>query len=143
MTKSEQNLFREVHKNAQMALDAIHAIEDKVYDHEFMVDLNKQAAKYSEMKEQVSNILEKEKAKPEKENPVAKWMLYSGIQMNTLLNTSTSHLAELIIKGTNMGITSLCRAMNHNELAGEYAFEIARELVDFEEANIEQMKKYL
>ena len=31
MTKSEQNLFREVHKNAQMALEAIHAIEDKVY----------------------------------------------------------------------------------------------------------------
>ena len=70
-------------------------------------------------------------------------MLKGGIQANTLLNTSTSHIAELMIQGSNRGLTSMWKALNHYENAGNESTELARELMDFEEKTIEKLKKYL
>lgn len=143
MTKSERTILRAVQKNAQMALDAIRVVESKVYDDALAVDLNKQAVKYSEIKNRMTEKLREEKAEPYHERLGEKAMLWSGIQMNTMLNTSTSHIAEMMIQGSNRGITQMCRTLNHNDMAGKYAVEAAKELMDFEEKNIERMKQYL
>lgn len=63
--------------------------------------------------------------------------------MNTLFNTSTSHLAELMIQGSNRGITQMCKVLNHNPQAAAMSMELAKELMDFEEKNIHILKKYL
>ncbi len=143
MTKSEQTILRAVQKNAQMAMAAIHAIENKVYDDNLAVDLNKQATKYSEIKNRMIEKLYQDKSEPYQERTMEKAMLWSGIQMNTMLNTSTSHVAELMIQGSNRGITQLCKTLNHNDMAGKFAVEAAKELMDFEEKNITRMKQYL
>lgn len=143
MTKSEQTILRAVQKNAQMALDAIRTMESKVYDDALAVDLNKQAVKYSEIKNRMTEKLREEKAEPYHDRAGEKAMLWGGIQMNTMLNTSTSHIAEMMIQGSNRGITQMCRTLNHNDMAGKFAVEAAKELMDFEEKNIERMKQYL
>ena len=40
-------------------------------------------------------------------------------------------------------ITDMWKTINHNENAGNVSLEIAKELMDFEEKNIERLKKYL
>ena len=42
-------------------------------------------------------------------------MLRFGIGYNTLLNTSTSHIAEMIIKGSNNGVLEMEKVLAHNE----------------------------
>ena len=63
--------------------------------------------------------------------------------MGTMLNVSTSHLAELMIQGSNRGLTNMYKAVKHNTLAQEKSVELAKELMDFEEKTIEEMKQYL
>ena len=63
--------------------------------------------------------------------------------MNTLFNTSTSHLAELMIQGSSRGITQMCKVLNHNPQTQSMSVELAKELMDFEEKNINILKKYL
>ena len=70
-------------------------------------------------------------------------MLKGGVRANTMLNTSTSHIAELLIQGSNRGLTSMWKAINHNENAGNVSMEIAKVLMEFEENNIEKLKQYL
>ena len=77
------------------------------------------------------------------ENGVSDLMLKGSIQANTLLNTSTSHIAEIMIKEENRGLTSMWKALNHFGNAGNASTELARELMDFEEESIEKLKKYL
>ncbi|MDE7249458.1 MAG: hypothetical protein K2N82_06125, partial [Lachnospiraceae bacterium] len=60
-----------------------------------------------------------------------------------MLNTSTSHIAEMLIQGSNRGLTSMWKSVNHHEKAGDVSMEIANELMDFEEKNIERLKQYL
>ena len=61
----------------------------------------------------------------------------------TLLNTSTSHIAELLIKNSNQGIMDMNRILNRNEDAGEKPTMLAQQLISFEEKNVERLTKYL
>lgn len=63
--------------------------------------------------------------------------------MNTLMDTSTSHIAEMVIKGNQKGITSMWKMMNHSAAAGKESVELAKELADFEVSCMEQMRGYL
>ena len=63
--------------------------------------------------------------------------------MNTVLNCSSSRLVELMIQGSNRGITSMWKAMNHYDGATQTSLEIATEFMDLEEKCIEQLKRYL
>ena len=80
---------------------------------------------------------------PEQESPVGKAMLWTSIQANTLLNTSTEHVADLMIQGNTRGITDLMKAVKANKGAKKEYCELAEELMDFEEKNIAQLKSYL
>ena len=62
---------------------------------------------------------------------------------NTMLNDSTSHIAELMIKGNNRGLTDMWKIMNHHKNAGKESVEVAKELMDFEEKCIQSLKVYL
>ncbi len=59
------------------------------------------------------------------------------------MNTSTSHIAELIIQESSRKISKLCQSLHKYENAGEEAVEMAREFMDFEESNIRQLRKFL
>ena len=63
--------------------------------------------------------------------------------MNTAFNISREHLAEMLIQGSNRGITSMWKVLKHNQLAAKESVELAKELVDFEEKNIERLKEFL
>ena len=60
--------------------------------------------------------------------------------MNTLTNCSTSKIAELMIQGSNKGITSMWKSMNSNSESSSMSMEVAKELVDFEEKCIRKLK---
>ena len=60
-----------------------------------------------------------------------------------MLNDSTSHIAELMIKGNNRGLTDMWKIMNHHKNAGKESVEVAKELMDFEEKCIQSLKVYL
>ncbi len=63
--------------------------------------------------------------------------------MGTMLNISTSHMAEMMIQGSNRGMTRMYKTVKHNALAQDRSVELAQELMDFEAKSIEQMKEYL
>jgi len=143
MKKADARILKEVQKNARMATKAIDALSGKVYEDDFALQLSRQSLKYAEIGNKAADRLLAGHMSPYRDNAVEDMMLVGGIHTNTLFNTSTSHIAEMVIQGTNRGITEMCKVLNANENAGKYALEIARELMDFEEQNIEHLKKYL
>ena len=143
MKKDDAEILREVQKNTEMAMKAIDTISDKVYDDDLAVQLSKQALRYSQIHNKALDKILEGKAEPYRTNNISQMMLVGGIHSNTLLDTSTSHIAELVIKGSNKGITDMCKALNHHERAEGFSLEIAKEFMDFETENIERLKKYL
>lgn len=143
MKQQEVAVYREIQKNTEMALKALDTISDKIYDEELARHVSKQSIKYSELHTEASRQLVAAKAEPYRSSHMSDAMLKTGIHYNTMLNTSTGHIAELIIKGSNNGILEMSKILNHSEEAGEKPVALAKQLIDFEEKNIEDLKKYL
>lgn len=141
--KNEIEVLKEIQKNTEMAMKAIDTISTKVYDDSLALQLSRQALKYSDIHNRAVDRLLEERAKPSPNNNVQDMMLVSGIQINSLLDTSTSHMAELMIQNIHHGLSHMWKAMNHHQDVGNASQEIARELMDFDEKSIEVLRKYL
>ena len=136
-------VFRVVQKNAELAMKAVDTVSDKTYDDDLALHLSRQSLKYSELRNQAAGKLLSAHLEPSRKNVVEEMVVAGTMHRDTLLNTSTSHIAELMIQGSNRGLTSMWKAINHHENAGNTSMEVAKELMDFEEKNIERLKKYL
>lgn len=143
MKNDDVKILQEVQKNARMAMKAIDTINDRIYDDDLSVHVTRESIKYAELYNKATDRLLGGRAASFRESGFQDAMLRGGIRANTMLNTSTSHIAELMIQGSNRGLTSMWKAINHHENAGNVSMEIARELMDFEEKNIEMLKQYL
>lgn len=141
--KQEVNIYREIQKNTEMAMRAIDTIADKVFDDKLATQISKQSLKYAEIRNQAYDKILEAKADPYRSSHVDNLKLAGGIQYNTLFNTSTSRIAEVMIKGSNAGILEMNKVLNHNEEAGEQAVSLANKLIEFEGKNIAQLTKYL
>ena len=143
MKSDDAKVLREVQRNTKMAMKAIDTITDRVYDDDLSMHITRESMKYAELYNNATDRLLNGRAASYRENGIQDMMLIGGVRANTMLNTSTSHIAELLIQGSNRGLTSMWKAINHNENAGNVSMEIAKELMDFEEKNIEKLKQYL
>jgi hypothetical protein len=143
MKHDDAVLLKEIQKNTQIGMTAIDTILDKIGDDDFSLQLSKQSLKYSEIHNLALHQILDDQGDAYRGNQLREIMLKGNIHMNTALNISKEHLAELMIRTSSRGLTSMWKTMKHNQMATGKALELARELVDFEEDNIERLKEYL
>ncbi len=141
--KDDINLLREIQKNTGMSLHALESMNAKVYDDGLALQLARESFKYGELHDRAKAQLLAARQRPEPENKVNRMMLSASIQANTLLNSTTSHLAEMMIQNSHTGLSNLWKSLNHNAQAGEQSTKLAQELMDFEESNVRELKRYL
>ena len=143
MNKDDIAIFKSIQKNTEMALKAIDTIEPKVQDRDLALLLAKTSQRYASLHQKAVNSLIEAKVEPGKTSGLQQLMLVGSINGNPLLNPSTSHIAELMIKGSNMGITDLNKTLNHNTHGENKALSLAEELMQMEQQNLDEYKKYL
>lgn len=143
LTEADRAVLNESYRNTRMGREAINVIIGKVEDDELALDLNRQACKFVQLEEKIQKEFQKEQESPAEERFTNRAMLWGGIQMNTLLNASTEHLADMMIQGNTKGITELMKTVKANKSVQKEYYELAEEVMDFEEKNIEKLKAYL
>ncbi len=145
LKKQEINIYREIQRNTEMAMKALDAVTDKIYDDRLAAVVAEQELQYSRLHDRaVQNLVEGKAQTYREAMPWRTVMLRFGIGYNTLLNTSTSHIAEMIIKGSNNGVLEMEKVLAHNEeFAGSPCRSLAKELIEMENANIRTLKEYL
>ena len=141
--KNEINVLDELNKGACMGKDAIHFILDKVEDERLLEELNIQYKKYNEISDKINNIYHKyNDDKPHETSAMNKAMTWSGIEMKTMADHTTSKIAELLLQGTNMGIIEGRRLLNHKSTNDE-VHSLVQEYVDMQEQAVEKLKTFL
>ena len=126
-----------------MGMDAIHFVLDKVEDEDFKKLLNEQYNDYENISNRICELYpEYSEKKPHETNAMNKMMTWYGIEMKTMLDDSSSKIAELILQGTNMGIIEGRKLLNHKNTEEEVEL-IAKDYVKFQEDAVEKLKKFL
>ena len=141
--KNEVNVMDELNKGACMGVDAIHFIMDKVKDEELSGELKIQYDKYKNISDRICELYpEYSEKEPHETSTMNKVMTWYGIEMRTMMDETTSKLAELLMQGTNMGIIEGRRLLNNNDCDPEVR-EILEDYVKMQEEAVENLKKFL
>ena len=141
--EKEINVLDELNKGACMGQDAIDFIMDKVADKELKKVLDTQYEKYKNISEKICELYpEYSNKKPHETNTMNKIMTWYGIEMKTMMDDTTSKLAELLMQGTNMGIIEGRRLLNHKKTDPE-VHKLVEEYVTIQEEAVEKLKQFL
>lgn len=137
------NALDEIHKGACMGEDAINYVLDKVEDDNLKSELESEYSEYDSIKQTIEAIYPKyNEGKPHETSSMNKAMTWSSIEMKTMNDKSTSNLAELLLKGVNMGIIEGRRILNKKKI-NEEVEKVLSDYVTMQEKNVENLKKYL
>ena len=142
--ENQMNVLDELSKGACMGRDAIKFILDKVEDESLKTELNNQYREYKKITKKIDKIYPRYSDKePHKTGPISKIMTWYGIEMKTFLDQSTSKIAELLLKGTNMGIIEGRRILNANPDLDDDVKKLINDFVSYQEESVEKLKKFL
>ena len=137
------NTLDELNKGCSMGVDALNVILTKVDDNKFKDLLEKQKIEYKDLSDKISSIYEKYSEKEiDKTNLMEKAMTWYGIEKDTITDSSISNLADLLIRGTNMGIIEGKKLLN-NKTMDKKVHKVCEEYVHMQELYLDKLKEYL
>lgn len=126
LTEADRKILNEVYRNSRVGMNAIHSIIGKVYDDDLALDLNRLAYQYAKIGEKASNKLYENGFRPEGDKAFNKAVMWGSIQLNTLTDISTEHIAELMIQGSTKGVTEMTKVAKDNQVCGKFSSEMAQ-----------------
>ncbi len=141
--KDNAELLKDIYQDAKMGEETLKTLLKTIESGQIKSDLQAQMAGYAEFYGKAQKELAKLHADPEEVGPLTKASSFLGVKMNAMLDRSPSHVAEMTIQGSTMGIVSTTESLNRHPEAGKEAKRLANDVLSFEQKNIERMKAYL
>lgn len=131
-----------LYQNAQMGLIGIDAVLKKINDESIAKLISKQRKEYDHFLNDVRKILIKYGAKEEE---IGKLKEISATFMSDMMsiNKSDQEIVKLMMEGNEKGLLEVTAQLNQYEGEDEEIVCLAKKLLDTEEHNREELKKYL
>ena len=137
------DILDELHKGACMGIDALNFIFSKVKEEKFKKLLENQKSEYENLAERINKLYRDYTTKDIHETgTMAKIMTWYGIQKDTMMDTSVSNLADLLIRGTNMGIIEGKKIINHKTM-DKKVHKLCTEYIMMQEKYLDRLKEFL
>ena len=137
------SILDELYKGCCMGIDALGYILPKTKEERFKDLLEKQVIEYQDLSSRIESLYQEYTKKDIHDtSALEKVRTWYGVQMDTMMDDSVGNLADLLIKGTNMGILEGKRILNHKTMDKKVQ-KICKEYVKMQEAYLEKLKEYL
>jgi hypothetical protein len=143
--KDEAYVLGEIYKNTKMGADAIINLLPHVKEDAIRSLMTQQLDGYEKYAHRAAERLREMGETPREEGVLTRVSARIGMAFSTLMDSTTGHIAEMMIEGSNMGITDMTRLLNtyQGTTSAEEGVRLAREVVNFEERNLEMMNRFL
>ena len=132
-----------IHQNSQMGQNTIKQLITITEDDGFKTILENQFNEYKNIYEQSAQLLSETDKESKSISPITKISTYIMINMKTLNDKSPSHIAQMLIQGSTMGIIDITKKLKVYKDTEPKILELGNRLLQFEQASIEELKKYL
>ncbi len=142
--KSNSETLSEIYRNTQLALQSISDILPEIEDERIKEEILRQYEEYEKISSSAALLARNNGQELKEPNPIKKAMMWSGIKMNTMKDRSTQHIADMMIQGTVMGITSLKKTQSDSQgLLDSEVDALLKELIALEETFERRLKEFL
>ena len=138
-------LLEAMYKNVKMGADSIIDIMPKVGDENMRSELTSELERYEKFAKEIETSILNMGEEAKDQGIMAKLGTKMSVAMNTMMDSTTSHIAEMMIQGGTMGITDATKLLREYEdtSCSEEALDIARRIIKYEEETVERLKKFL
>ena len=140
---SEDKLLSDIYQNANTGIYSIDTILPKVEDNRISAELVSYQGNLEQIAHTARQMMALKNMNPTDSGVMSRMGIWTGVQLNALRDNSTSHIADMVIKGNTMGITKMTRELNQSVVEDPRIRELGEELVNTQRRNIEILKKYL
>lgn len=143
-TKTDGEIIAEIYRNARLALTSIADILPETDDEEMRQEILSEHEEYERICAEAALLAKNMGAEVKEPSPVKKAMMWSAIKLNTAGDGSRSNIAQMMVRGTVTGITSLQTTLTENRHAiGGDAEALLRRLIDAEERFEGRLKNFI
>lgn len=141
--KGNAELLNFVYQNSQMGVSTINQLLDIVEDVNFKKHLEDQLSEYKKINTEAMSMLNKNGYDEKGIGALEKLRTYLMINMQTMTDKSSSHVSEMLIIGSNMGILDATKNIKKYKDAEKDIINLMERLLQFEESNVQQLKEFL
>ncbi len=142
--KKTEEALAEIYRNAQLALQSISNILPEVEDTETRAELTAQHEEYEKFSAKAAILAKNMGLELKEPNMMKKAMMWGSIKMNTMTDNSRSHIAEMMVQGTVMGITALKTTAGEVPVDGnDEIIALLEEMIQAEEEFEKKWKEFL
>lgn len=143
MENHNSQLLNAIFKNVTMATHAIDSIQDKIEDKKLLKLLEKQNSIYGRITSECKRFASEINEDIDAINPLLKMTSSASINLKTMMNDDTNHIAEMLIQGTTMGITDILKSIGEFRTASNEIKSVATDLQHSEEEFVDSLKTFL
>jgi len=136
-------LLNFVYQNSQMGVDTLNQLIEITNDENFKNHLKNELNEYTEIHRLAKKALNDSGCDEKGLSKLEKLRTYLMINIQTLTDKSASHIAEMLITGSTMGIINAIRSIKKYQDANPEYLALMDRLLKFEENNIHQLKAFL
>ena len=132
--KKDSEVLAEIYRNAQLALTSISDILPEIDDVNIKEEILREHEEYERICSEAASLAHKFDVELKEPNPVKKAIMWSAIQMGTANDNSAQNIAQMMIRGTVTGLTSLKTSLTDGErVMDEEVKKLLCDLIDMEE----------
>ncbi len=140
----EKELLEAISETADMGCESLRQVLDKIEDAGLKHALQTQLLEYEKHFSAASKLLEVYGESATRISPVAKINSRITSDFKTMFaDNPNSKIAEMVMQGSTMGVTKVTKALHEYHGNNEEIKTLAERMIKTEEANIEEMKKFL
>lgn len=145
MNINEYNLkaINDIYKNAHIAMQSISDLLPAITDEDLKNELQYEYEEYEDVINEISSYMKENSIEPEDIGLMKKAMLWGSIKMKTFFDKSKNQAAEMMIKGTVMGINELTAMKNEQDNLEAEILSLLEELLELEQNFEKRLRKYL
>ena len=143
-SKKTAEALAEIYRNAQLALQSISNILPETDDEEVRAELLSQHETYEHFSAKAAMLAQDLGLEVKEPNPMKKVMMWGSIKLNTLTDNSRAHIADMMVQGTVMGVTSLRTTASELPIDGnDEIIALLDEMIKTEEDFEKKWKEFL
>ena len=141
---ADAEMLNFIYQNSQMGVETLNQLIPMIDNEAFKKRIEAQLKEYEQIHEEAKKLLNRHGYDEKGIGALEKIMAYLMIDMKTLMGKSSSHIAEMLIQGSNMGIIDAVKRINQYEKEAEKEVTaLMKRLLKFEENNVERLKEAL
>ncbi|MEE1263033.1 hypothetical protein [Ruminococcus sp.] len=137
------DMLKCIAQNAEMGCQGVTAVRKRI-DNKAVDDLLlTQLTRYGKIFHAAGQMLRNRGESVHHISPVAKTMTRLSAQMDLRRDSTPSHVAEMMIKGSTMGVNKLVHNLREYDRADSSVTLLAKKLLDTEEEHIRELRAFV